>query len=104
MEKLTMSRPAAFNCLAFSATSMIALGLARPMRWASVGMDFLTGDGRRNSREMVAHCGAATGPEATYGECASAAAPQQARHPAPELQCARPYQPEVSVACTTCGC
>src|SRR5690606_28815790 len=33
-----MSRPSALSCLAFSATTMIALGLARPMRLASWGI------------------------------------------------------------------
>src|SRR3546814_19320155 len=38
IEKLMMSRPSALSCLAFSATTMIALGLARPMRSASLGL------------------------------------------------------------------
>src|SRR5690606_39575012 len=38
MEKLMMSRPSDFRRLAFSAISMIALGLARPMRLAKWGM------------------------------------------------------------------
>src|SRR3546814_11774101 len=38
IEKLMMSRPSALSCLAFSATTMIALGLARPMRLASWGI------------------------------------------------------------------
>src|SRR3546814_11438765 len=33
-----LSRPSALSCLAFSATTMIALGLARPMRLASWGI------------------------------------------------------------------
>ena len=33
-----MSRPAALRALAFSATAMMALGLARPMRLASWGI------------------------------------------------------------------
>src|SRR3546814_14651262 len=38
IEKLMMSRPSALSCLAFSATTMIALGLPRPMRLASWGI------------------------------------------------------------------
>src|SRR5690606_17894424 len=38
MEKLMMSRPSDFRRLPFSAISMIALGLARPMRLANGGM------------------------------------------------------------------
>ena len=38
IEKLMMSRPSALSRLAFSATTMIALGLARPMRRASSGI------------------------------------------------------------------
>jgi hypothetical protein len=41
IEKLMMSRPEAFNCLAFSAICMIALGLARLIRVASFGMEIL---------------------------------------------------------------
>jgi hypothetical protein len=40
MEKLMMSRPSAFSFLAFSATTMMALGLARPTRLASCGIGF----------------------------------------------------------------
>jgi hypothetical protein len=40
MEKLMMSRPAALSFFALSATSMIALGFARPMRSASIGIGF----------------------------------------------------------------
>jgi len=39
-----MSRPAALSCFAFSAITMIALGLARPTRWASWGMEFSRGE------------------------------------------------------------
>src|SRR5690242_8565482 len=38
MEKLTMSRPSALRRLAFSATAMMALGLARPIRRANWGI------------------------------------------------------------------
>src|SRR3546814_18452497 len=49
MEKLMMSRPSDFRRLAFSAISMIALGLARPMRLANWGMRDLVGkDAWRN--------------------------------------------------------
>src|SRR5690606_41745360 len=41
MEKLTMSRPSALSFLAFSATAMMALGLARPTRLASWGITVL---------------------------------------------------------------
>jgi hypothetical protein len=47
IEKLMMSLPCAFNCLAFSAMTMIALGLARPTRWASWGMGFLGDKGQQ---------------------------------------------------------
>jgi hypothetical protein len=36
--KLMMSRPAALSALAFSATAMMADGLARPIRWAKCGI------------------------------------------------------------------
>src|SRR5688572_14373124 len=44
MEKLTMSRPSDLSFFAFSATAMMALGRARPMRLASWGIAFLADD------------------------------------------------------------
>src|SRR5688572_12695084 len=44
MEKLTMSRPSDLSFFAFSATAMMALGRARPMRFASWGIAFLADD------------------------------------------------------------
>src|SRR5688500_5605076 len=49
IEKLMMSRPAALSALAFSATAMMALGLARPMRLASWSIAYL-GSGRGSAR------------------------------------------------------
>src|SRR6185312_11573450 len=103
IEKLMMSRPAALSCFALAAMTMIALGLARPTRWASWGMTSSGSWGTEAANPAILACGIAP-PEAPAKACAvtiRGCMPVRAggmMPPLPRLHCCARQEPQGGAA------